>query len=461
MKLLWGILLILAAAAAGWWLFWLTPSRGGSPPNELRLSVWGDYEELQMWRQIIARFEQTHRPLTVKLEYVPLGAGSYDRKLRAWMASGTSPDVMLLQDELYPQYLARPAEQRPVVNLTDMVSGRGFGSELGLDPNDYFDGAWRSFGQDGPDGWEQFGLPVWGGNNLIFYNRDCFRAAGVALPEQSGIDADWTVEEFLDLCRQLTLRDADGRVTQWGFVLPYSWLYFQPFLYACDAEILSDDRSEFVFTGPEAERALQLWLTLGREGLVPTGGDLGPMNQNVAFLTGKVAMVCNGPWLMPFFNEAELDYGLMHVPVSPTGRRGTRVTWTGVGIAGRLRDDPQGLRDAWLLARFLAGPEAAALVGRAQRSIPALRDHADSFVAADDQQRGLRFVEALAYSRLQPITVHWQEMDWALRDGWVDAGDPDSTPEAALAEIRRLILRRDAFPVRMPDGRLIQPGDQP
>lgn len=423
MKRLGRIVLILAAAfGAGWWLFYLTPTRGGRQADEIRFGFWGDYQEYQMWQRIVGAFRAEHPDIRVKMEYVP---ADYRRKLTAWMASDSSPEVMLLQDEPFPRYIADSRGPRPVLaELTALTAGERFGPSLAVRREDYWPTAWQSF-CDPQDDRRQFGLPVFGGNNLIFYNRECFRLAGIPLPEESGVDQNWTIESFVDLCRRLTIRQevaGQTRTVQWGFSRPWGWLYWLPFFYAFDAEILSDDRQEFIFTGPEAMASLRFAHALyGEHRVVPRGADLGPMSENVAFLTGKVAMITSGPWAMPFFNEAKLDYGVMFPPVSPTGRRGTRITWDGVGLAGRLERDPARLEQAWKLARFLASARSAEIVGQARRSIPAHRAGTAAFVAADkDGQaaaRAAKFIEALEFSRVQPITLQWDRMDEILLNG--------------------------------------------
>jgi multiple sugar transport system substrate-binding protein len=359
---------VLAAVAAAWWLFYLTPSRGAQRADTIRFGFWGDYQEYEMWKRVVAAFERDNPGIRVRLEHVPGRGSEYTRKLTAWMASDTSPEVMLLQDEPFPRYMLRSEGPRPVLtDLTALLAGQD-DTAPPIRAADYWPTAWESFGRHEADGWRQYGLPVFGGNNLIFYNRDCFRRAGVPLPEESGLDEAWTVEQFVELARALTLRERVGRTertVQWGFNRPFGWLYWLPFIYACDADVLNESRTEFIFTDDGARRALTLWGELyTRHAAVPAGGELGPRGENVAFLTGRVAMVVNGPWAMPFFNEAGIDYGVMLPPRSPTGQRGTRITWDCVGLAGRLKDDPRG-------GRWRGGSPASSPRPRRPRSSPA------------------------------------------------------------------------------------------
>ena len=47
----------------------------------------------------------------------------------------------------------------------------------------------------------------------VYYNKDLFDAAGLPYPKD-----DWDWDEFLNVAQQLTQRDAQGKITQWGFL---------------------------------------------------------------------------------------------------------------------------------------------------------------------------------------------------------------------------------------------------
>jgi ABC-type glycerol-3-phosphate transport system substrate-binding protein len=55
-------------------------------------------------------------------------------------------------------------------------------------------------------------LPIQAGYQLIYYDQAAFDAAGLPYPT-----ADWTLDEFLLLAEQLTVRDGDA-VVRWGYV---------------------------------------------------------------------------------------------------------------------------------------------------------------------------------------------------------------------------------------------------
>ena len=132
MKCLWRIAIAAAIVAAAWWLLWLTPSRGGRRADTIRFGFWGDYQEYRMWGRIVDAFGEVQPDVHVRMECIP-GTGAYGDKLAAWMASDTTPDVMLLQDEPFGRYLAaRPGQSPPetgtgdrpvLLDLTPMISG--------------------------------------------------------------------------------------------------------------------------------------------------------------------------------------------------------------------------------------------------------------------------------------------------------------------------------------------------
>jgi ABC-type glycerol-3-phosphate transport system substrate-binding protein len=280
-------------------------------------------------------------------------------------------------------------------------------------------------------------MPIWGGCNLFYYNKACFQRCGLVVRTGRGRkglarsadgtgwivdDEKWTLSEFVEVCRLLTLdRDGDGRNEQFGLSLG-SAVYWLPLHYACGADILNDARTRTVFYGPAVEKSLRLWQDMMfRYHCTPRAAELGQMGEGVGFFTGRVAMFCSGPWGMPFLNEVGLDYDVLHVPRDDrTGRRATRITWDCVAIAA----GSQRKADAWRLIRHLTGLASMKVIANVQRSIPARREAKDYFIQVNPHVSVGKFVRAAGdYARMQPITKHWSIMARA----WSNA----------MAELRR------------------------
>ena len=375
----------------------------------LRISYWGSYREHEMWKEIVAAFRERHPGIPVKREYI---TDRYEEKIQQLLLSGDAPDVMLFQDEPLPRFVT----SGKFLPLDDFC--RQAGLDLG---RDYWDTAVESFKLAGAT----YGIPIWGGNCLIIYNRQAFRAAGVPEPPER-----WTIDEFLETCKRLTAdTDGDGRLDRFGFDIP-GWVYWLPFHYAFGAEYLDPTRSRWVLWGPEAGASYQFWQDLRyKHHVAPHRAEL-TEGGNVAFMTGRVAMFVSGPWAMPPLNEAGVDFDIADIPSGPGGH-GTRVTWDAlVMFAGSRKKDW-----AWRFMHFATSRSAQEIVARFQRSIPALRAAQDAFVRANPNVRAKRFIDALAYARFQPITEHWMLMSREINSETDLMLDNRQTPAETLRRL--------------------------
>ena len=386
-----GLAIVGFALGAGLWLFGDTWAYYfADKDRELRLSYWGSYREHEMWEEIVDAFVRAHPDVPVRREYITT---RYAEKIQQLLLADEAPDVILFQDEPMPRF----ASSGKFEALDAYLDTPGF--DLDLD-GDYWDTSVTSFRVDGVTR----GVPIWGGNCLVFYNRAAFRRAGAAEPAD-----DWTVDDFLQTCRLLTGDDdGDGRVDRYGFLLP-SWVYWLPFHYAFGATHLDETRRRWTLWGPEAEASYDFFRDLRHRHRVAPRRDELTESGSVAFLTGRIGMFVSGPWAMPFLNEAAVDYDVAHVPIGPEGR-GTRVTWDCLAMFSGSRKKEQ----AWRFMHFVASLPAQRIVAGYQRSVPALKVARKAFDEANPGVHAERFVEALEYSRFQPITVHWALMSREL-----------------------------------------------
>ncbi len=431
----------VVVAAASWWLFADTlrhhfPNRFTEPV--VRFTHWGDFTEYQMWKEIIAAFHQAHPDVRVQQEYIV--GFRYETKIQQQIVSGDAPDVMMFQDEPFPTFAPRG-----FADLTAFLDAPDEPIDL---HRDYFDTAVESFLLEG----RPYGIPLFGGDVLIVWNKRCFARADryhdrrIRRPWD-----DWTVKDFLDIARELTIdEDGDGRIDQFGFMLP-GWVYYLPFIWSYGAEVLDETRTQWRLTGPAAVEVFELYRRMRWvDRLCPTPVEQSEMLTDTAFFTGRIAMCVNGPWLQPFLNATSLgprpgkppEYAVTHIPYGPTGKRYTRVTWDCLAMYEGLTAERK--QRAWQFIRFCCTAPGQDIIARYQRSVPALKASAETFKEYDTGTGSHRFVDAFAYCRLQPITRHWYPMDREVRD-YVDllrdnelTGQEFITQLARDPELRRL-----------------------
>ena len=416
------LLLAAAVAAVAYWLFADTVRHytdQPADPNVIRFSHFGSYQDYEIWGEVIRAFETAHPGLRVRQEYVTGWYGMYDTKLRRQILSGTLPDVVLVQ---YGPFRSLAPHFEP---LDDRLAA---GTPAGALVNDLDPTALGCFQVDG----RQLGLPVSGGNLLIYCNPECFRRAGEHHGREMPLpDENWTMADFRRLAEELTCDlDGDARPDQFGFWQP-RWVYYLPFIWSFGADVLDESNTQWRLTGPAAEAAMRFYQELRFPHAVsPRPEEVAQIIQDVGFLTGKVGMCVNGPWFQPFLARTKLadTYTVAHIPWGPGGRV-TRVTWDGVAMRRGLPDVRH--RHAAALMRFICSSKAQTILTRTQRALPALRSVAAEFTRRDGGRCSRRFVEALSYSRLQPETPHFRALDRAINAHLVRLLDEEDRPTAA------------------------------
>ncbi|MCG8408590.1 MAG: sugar ABC transporter substrate-binding protein [Phycisphaerales bacterium] len=429
---------VLGAGLVSYWLFADTVSHyrtSADDPNRIRFSYWGGFTDHEMWREIIAAFEVEHPGLMIKPEWLPLSG--YTTKLDQQFVAGTAPDVILFQDEPFPRYAAEQFVDLSGLISEDVETCRRLADCWPTAVSSFeFDGAMR-------------GLPINGGNVLIYCNVDAFERAsrfrGRPIPWPS---PGWTLEEFVELCRLLTLdEDGDGSPEQFGFLQPH-WVYYLPFIWAHGARLLDESRTRWTLEGNEARAAFAMYADLRhRDRVTPAPIEYAGQNSDTAFLSGRVAMCVNGPWFQVFLNKTALKrrYRVVAIP-GGSGGHATRVTWDGLCLYAKQSSERKA--NAWKFARFVLVGHVQEIFARYQRAIPARRSSTAAYVrhGGGGSSPAASFVDAMASARVQPITPHWQAMHRAVRRHLTSVileGRGRKTPDAALralaaeADIRR------------------------
>jgi multiple sugar transport system substrate-binding protein len=404
---------ILAALVVIFMLIsWLFDHQPRSIPPRLRdvirFSHFGNADEAEFWRQTIVDFENANRQVRVVSAY-PEGMSQHIEQIRQQICSESLPDVLLIPYSAFPEFAEHFEKiQRPEGEL----------EPTGLEAFEI--------------GGQQRGLPFSGGNLLIFLNRKSFEKASefhgkpVTLPGD-----DWTVAQFLRTAEALTCDfDRDGHTDQFGFWLP-RWIYYLPFIWSFGADLTDQQAARWTFSGPAAQSVMRFYRQLATgDRVAPHEEEVPQLFQDTGFLTGKTAMCVNGPWFIPFLDKTDLagDYAVVPIPRGPGGRA-TRITWDGIVIRKNL---PPKQRER--AERFIAHALSKEVQGRLARmgkALPARMDAQEEFVSADPVRR-TPFIDALCYSRLQPLLPRFESIDRAITQHFGDAVDPKHAFDALI-----------------------------
>ena len=143
------------------------------------------------WKMVGEKFEADNPG--VKLDVRNLPVNDYMTQVVIEVASGNPADVVSASVNL-----AEIKDSGGIVPLNDFVETSGMRDKIE-------EACWTATTFDG----QIMAVPIAGRTLVQLYNEAKFKEAGIAGPPKSP-------EEFLDAARKLTIKDASGKVTQYG-----------------------------------------------------------------------------------------------------------------------------------------------------------------------------------------------------------------------------------------------------
>lgn len=289
----------MAAAAAGYALF---GPRGTEeiPPGRIVLDYWEKWtrHEGDAMERIVNAFNQSQDRIFIRY----LVVSDIGQKSLVSIAGKRPPDIIGLYAFNVPPY----AQMGAIIPLEDLAAGAG------LNLSDYAPGV-RNVMRFDRRWWAMVNTA---GSIALYYNRTAFAEAG--------LDPDKpprTIAELDAACAKLLKVDPRGALERVGFLHRepgwWSWLW----AYHFGGRIYDEATGRATVDSPENIRAMD-WMQgyvreLGVERLKIFAESFGnyftPENP---FLTGKVAMIIQGPWIANLINafKPDLDYGVVPFP---------------------------------------------------------------------------------------------------------------------------------------------------
>jgi sn-glycerol 3-phosphate transport system substrate-binding protein len=289
-------------------------------------------------------------------------------------------------------------------------------------------------------GGKTWGIPFQRSTVVLYWNKDAFKAAGL---DPNRPPSTWA--EMRDMAAKLTLKDAGGKVTQWGVQIPSSgfpyWL-FQGLAIQNGVTLANDAGNAVKFDDPGTVEAVQYWIDLVKAGVHPPGiVEWGTTPKD--FFERKVAMMWTTTGnLTNVRANAKFDFG---VAMLPAGKRRGSPTGGGNFYISK-KATPAQQEAAFRFAKWITQPERAArwsidtgyvAVSAAAYDTAALKRYGAEFPPA------LVARDQLPHALAEFSTHDNQRVTKALNDGLQAALLGTKTPAQALrdaqAEANRLL----------------------
>ncbi len=260
--------------------------------GEIEIWDWGKPRS-EFAAPILAEWNAAHPGVTMK--YKILDWGEMETKLLATVSAGTGPYISMTHSNW------RPALQK--------------GGVLAPYPDDmwdYSDLLSTPFFRDPRDG--QIYATCYGWVvGVLFYNKDILATAGI---KEADIPKTW--DELMAMAQQLTKRDANGKLSQAGFVnndfYMHQWLWWEH-VYQAGGWQYNEDGSQAIWNQEPGVRALQFVADIYRKWKVDDPEFLAPMD---AFGNEKAAFYFDGGyavgWLEPSYPQIKGKWGMAAEP---------------------------------------------------------------------------------------------------------------------------------------------------
>ncbi|MCQ6558804.1 ABC transporter substrate-binding protein [Paenibacillus mendelii] len=338
-----------------------TKTGGNNEPSgketTIRFSTWYGPGDIEIWKEVIKRFEADHP--TIKVKFEPLEWDTYWQKIQTQLASKAAPDVIGMHVGVVYGY----AEKDQLESLNSYL-------ETGEHKIDELPESLAAEGQWPKDDPQQYALPWHFTGGALFVNLTAFKEAGIEYPEQG-----WTLDEFTEAAGKLTTS------TRFGFLTP-SFSMNAGLMGAFGTEPTTADKLHSNYNSPEVLE-YKTWLhdLIYKYKVAPNPKDVdGKVDP---FIAGKVAMSLGGAWNFPVYRKIEnFDWDIAPMPT----RDGVSKTYAGPDMLS-LPKDGKNKEAAWEFIQFAVFDDKAQEILR-NTGLPMLKkDLADDTVINEIAQQ--------------------------------------------------------------------------
>ena len=338
----------------------------------------------------------------VKVETSP-GTQDFANKLDSSFASGTPPDIFIYHQERVP--IVTAVERKMLLRIDSYVK------------RDHYDLA--DFRKDAIElnRWKGglYALPRDYGLQLLFYNVDHFRRAGIKPPPASWQDRAWTFAALLDAAKQLTVRSG-GETTQWALRVNRAWRPWASFVYSNGGAVVNRSAdglaTGFALHEPAAVEALQFVQDLMyRHHVAPTPDEEKAIGGwQPEFQAGRLSMFITNPGVNNWFRpNAGVPYDVGVFPLGPSGRRrGVGGGGTGWGAAAPTKHP----EEAWAFMAHITSPEGQLVevkVGQTTPSRTSVVTGPEYLDPSQPPEHKRAFADGQDYVVRDPVAVQWPD----------------------------------------------------
>jgi multiple sugar transport system substrate-binding protein len=292
-------LIAIAAFAAAVTLAAGCGGGGGGGGGTVTISFWDGQTQIakKAVDKLVAEFNKTHPDIHVSTNSGGVTADTMLQKVTTGLQAGNYPDVAYI----FGSDLANLAQTSKLLDLDDEVNS----GEIAW--NEFVPAAQQAATVDG----KVRAFPALIDNLAVVYNKTLFRQAGVPFPKDN-----WTWNDFAAAAKRLTNDSTGVEGTAWPGTgdEDTTWRIW-PMIWQLHGDILSSDGKTVGFDNASGTRSLDLVRQLSAvDHSVYIDTTAGSERMQQVFNSGKMAMNIAGPWALPDYVKAHINYGVSYLP---------------------------------------------------------------------------------------------------------------------------------------------------
>ena len=286
------------------------------PTGEITFVAWGSDNEIACDEKACEAFMASHPGTTVNFEALN---DDYQTAVETRFIGGQSPDVIYGN----PQTLLKWIQEGMLMPISDVYEEH---EEL-WDEEIYQTNLYDAYKMDG----EYYATPVGADTFVLFYNKTKLDEAGMEYPT-----AETTWDEFAEMCKEVTSRDADGVPSTLGMsTITGNWMYI---LYSMGGKVLDNmnNPTEVVFDSPEALEMLN-WINDNYQeegGFTPSTDDSTYLSGG--FSAGEYAFNISGVYDIVWMTDIEdFTWDIAPIPGTMQEEGDTPILYCGYAVSAQ------------------------------------------------------------------------------------------------------------------------------
>ncbi|HWO96545.1 MAG TPA: sugar ABC transporter substrate-binding protein [Bacillus sp. (in: firmicutes)] len=362
--------------------------------------TWWDYNAPEATQQAIAdtiaAYEKEHPNVKIERTYVPFA--DLKKKLLMGTAAGQLPDIVAIDNADHQAFSAAGV----FADITKEVEEWG-------EADQYFDGPWSSTTYKG----KNYGVPNSSNNLALYYNADMLKEAGIEPPK------NW--EELAAAAKKLTKDGVYGMAVS-GVKTEQGSFQFLPFVWQAGSDLDN-------FNSQGTIDAIKLWKKMVDNGSMSK--EVISQDQEaiaVQFAAGKVAMMVNGTWQIPFLEkEAKVNWSVANLPAEKES--GTILGGENWAITASTKHKDV----AWDIIKFIQKEEHLKKYLQTAGRLPSRKDVIQDPFWQDDQHLKT-FADGMEVAKARAYGPDYPKMSEAIQEMIQQVLTGEKSPEDAVKE---------------------------